>query len=201
MVTGRHLARALGKFPIPGCEQTARCDPLQSLRKPLQSPFVLWGRSMRTGAILLFVLATTGCARSRVHDLPDDAAILQSDKTAALLDQCSRDTPPKGGATWRPAADDVIGLERALHAALSTRSWAAPSDWTKAPDGWRRQYVGTSRDGRRIIYGNFFPRKAGDDHQWRNEPLIYCDGGPGFFGVEYDVEAHRITHLDFNGEG
>jgi len=26
-----------------------------------------------------------------------------------------------------------------------------------------------------------------------------CDGGPGFFGAEYDVEKDAISHLAFNG--
>jgi hypothetical protein len=29
--------------------------------------------------------------------------------------------------------------------------------------------------------------------------MIVCDGGPQFFGAEYDVEAGRISHLAFNG--
>ena len=70
------------------------------------------------------------------------------------------------------------------------------------PEGWTRQYVGIVRDGRRFIYGNFFPRWNPDDAEiarWRNRPVIVCDGGSSLFGVEYDVEAGRITHLGYNG--
>jgi len=28
---------------------------------------------------------------------------------------------------------------------------------------------------------------------------MVCDGGPAFFGVEYDVAARRFTHFGFNG--
>jgi hypothetical protein len=72
-----------------------------------------------------------------------------------------------------------------------------------APQGWRRQYGGFLRDGRRFIYGNFYPRGVGDDrpaaNDWRHGPMTVCDGGHAFFGVEYDVDGHRFTHLDFNG--
>ena len=75
-------------------------------------------------------------------------------------------------------------------------------DWSKAPQGWRRQYVGLVRGGRRFLYGNFYPRSADeyrqDPDQWRREPVMVCDGGPAFFGVEYDVESGRFTHFGFN---
>ena len=52
------------------------------------------------------------------------------------------------------------------------------------------------RGGRRFLYGNFYPRSADevspDPDQWRREPVMVCDGGPAFFGVEYDVEADTL---------
>ena len=46
------------------------------------------------------------------------------------------------------------------------------------------------------------PRDAtryGDPERWRREPVIVCDGGPSFFGVEYDVERGQFTHIAYNG--
>ena len=67
-----------------------------------------------------------------------------------------------------------------------------PPEFTEA--GWRkewgRRYIGTIRDGRRHIYGDFGPGGHG--------PV--CDGGAAFFGVEFDVQAKRFTHIAFNGE-
>ena len=71
-----------------------------------------------------------------------------------------------------------------------------------APNGWLRQYVGIVRGGRRFVYGNFFPRSVtryGDAGRWRREPVMVCDGGPAFFGIEYDVESGTFTQLGFNG--
>jgi hypothetical protein len=34
---------------------------------------------------------------------------------------------------------------------------------------------------------------------WREQPMIVCDGGPQFFGAEFDISAKRITRIDFNG--
>ncbi len=52
-------------------------------------------------------------------------------------------------------------------------------------------------DGRRKIYGNFAPLGIGIGN--RRGPVMVCDGGPAFFGVEYDVERREITGLAFNG--
>lgn len=35
--------------------------------------------------------------------------------------------------------------------------------------------------------------------QWETKPTMICDGGPEFFGVEFDVMAHSFTRIDFNG--
>jgi hypothetical protein len=87
------------------------------------------------------------------------------------------------------------------------RRWTRPiraiPNCATPPQGWRRQYGGFLRGGRRFIYGNFFPHEAGDDrpadNDWRHAPMMVCDGGHAFFGVEYDVEGRRFTHLGFNG--
>ena len=108
---------------------------------------------------------------------------------------------PPARATGSPGRSDIARLEAALPAALAAER--RPADWSGFPEGWRRQYIGLVRGGRRFVYGNFYPlevdRHAGNPDRWRSEPVMVCDGGPVFFGVEYDVEANRVTHLAFNG--
>lgn len=67
------------------------------------------------------------------------------------------------------------------------------------PRGWARQYVGVVRDGRRFIYGNFFPLDPTLDNRWREGLIVVCDGGPDYFGVEYDIDRKEFSHLAFNG--
>jgi hypothetical protein len=146
-----------------------------------------------------FLLALAACANASGNGLPDDAVVLPESSIDTLLRQCSRGAPAAGEAGWQPGADQIAALEAALPAALTARD---DQDWSRFPGDWRRQYVGLVRGGRRYVYGNFFPRRTGDDigpGRWRTEPVLVCDGGPAFFGVEYDVEAGRITRLDFNG--
>lgn len=136
-----------------------------------------------------------------------------------MLRQCSRSSPAPGEGSWQPEAADIAALEAALPAALAASNLSAieerlrtrpevgtpsPSDpdWATAPRGWRRQYGGLVRGGRRFIYGNFYPHRSDDGWQtpdWRTAVVLVCDGGPVFFGAEYDVEGHRFTHLAFNG--
>lgn len=135
--------------------------------------------------------------------LPANVAVLPATAIPTILQQCSRQAPTAGEGDWQPTAADIAALETAVTAALRERRITNDPDWSRFPQDWRRQYVGITRGGRRFVYGNAYPAEAGrhasDPGQWRREPVIVCDGGPAFFGVEYDVEAGRITRLGFNG--
>lgn len=150
---------------------------------------------MRIAAILGLAALTTACAGTAPSP---DAAILPETAVPALLRQCSRAAPAAGEGTWTPAWSDVAALEAALPAALAADSLGRTLDG-RPPEGWRRQYVGLVRDGRRYVYGSFLPGRDVGRVDWRTQPVMVCDGGSSFFGVEYDVAARRITSLAFNG--
>jgi hypothetical protein len=134
--------------------------------------------------------------------LPPDAVILDGAMVPDMLRQCSRAAPAAGEGSWQPAPSDIAPLEAALPAGLAAQGRPGP-DWSRAPQGWQRQYVGILRGGRRYIYGNFTPSRPEDARpaasRWQHEVIRICDGGPAFFGVEYDVAARRFTHFAFNG--
>ena len=175
--------------------------------------------------LVVTALALGGCSAEpvtgddRAVALPADAVVLPGSVVGQILHQCSRSAPAPGEATWQPAANDIALLEAALPAALAASDLSriearlredphigspSPDDsaWTVAPQGWRRQYVGIVRGGRRFVYGNFFPFRPEEElrtDSWRAEPQLICDGGPVFFGAEWDVAARRFTQIDFNG--
>jgi hypothetical protein len=127
-------------------------------------------------------------------------AILPGSAANALLKQCSRAVPQRGEGTWQPTAADIDRMEALLPAALAKAPQARELDAARMLNSWRRQYVGIVRNGKRFLYGNFFPRNDPQEHlDWRSRPIIVCDGGPAFFGAELDVAARRLTHLAFNG--
>jgi hypothetical protein len=70
------------------------------------------------------------------------------------------------------------------------------------PRAYYRQYAGIMRGARQLLYVNAFLPDSLDrerpNARWRTEPKIICDGGPGFFGAEYDPAEHRFVGLDFN---
>jgi hypothetical protein len=127
---------------------------------------------------------------------PTSFVILPPAMIPDMLRQCSRGAPAKGEGGWLPAPADIAALEMQLPKALIDRHIANDLDWAHVTAIWDRQYVGIVRGGRRFVYGNFFPHGLG---QAGARPVGVCDGGPQFFGVEYDVAARRFTRLDFNG--
>ena len=56
--------------------------------------------------------------------------------------------------------------------------------------------------GRRTIYVNGFHRSILEvSRDWQREPVRVCDGGRGFFGVEYDPQTRMLAKFFFNGPG
>lgn len=169
-------------------------------------------------AMALAAVALPLCAGCTVagstEALPEGAYVLSGKQAESLLQQCSRGTPAKGEATFRPDNADIAALEAALAGAVANRESYAPNigaravpmpgqpDFSRVPQGWKRQYAGLVRGGRRYIYGNYFPDADFADDA-RPSPadtaVVVCDGGPAFFGAEWDVEARKFTHLAFNG--
>jgi hypothetical protein len=140
-----------------------------------------------------------------VETLPPGVFIMDGTHVPDVLRQCSRGGPKAGKATWQPSAADVAVIETQLPIALSAAYPSLPGDidFAKAPQGWWRQYVGIIRGGKRYVYGNFFrpyePLPGVPKIDWRREAAVICDGGPQFFGVEFDVQAKKFTQIDFNG--
>lgn len=152
--------------------------------------------TLRVLLVSLAGLALSAC--SPPSDLGGDSVVLSGPKTQGIFDQCSRFVPVRDEGSWRPSRADIETLEAELPEAIRNSREASAFAGRTPPQGWRRQYVGFFRDGRRYVYGNFF-LKLGDEGRWREEPMLVCDGGAAYFGVEYDAQARRIVQLEFNG--
>jgi hypothetical protein len=124
-----------------------------------------------------------------------------------VLCQCSRASAGPASRYWTPTPQDIAQLEGQLPTYLRANA--------HQPDQWRtlsehlRQYLGVERAGRKQIYVNFLGvqafslirrphKKAAIERAWRSTALVICDGGPDYFGVEYDVGARMFTRVDFN---
>jgi hypothetical protein len=100
---------------------------------------------------------------------------------------------------WTPSAEDILKLEERLAAYLSQNSiyfFQQPPVWERL-DEYYRQYIGLTRGGKKIIYGNFFCDPMGLD--WQETFVAVEDGGDCYFQVEYDVEGRFFIKLMVNG--
>jgi hypothetical protein len=141
---------------------------------------------------------------------PKDGAIFPETKARDLLHQCSRRVPGPVQGTWTPTAAQIAELEARLPGALDDVLARRGDSRKRSPD-FLRQYGGFIVGGRKIIYMNAFPRfllgdeKSSYDERhkpvpdWRGAMKGVCDGGPDFFGVEYDPAMKTFSHFEFNG--
>ena len=115
----------------------------------------------------------------------------------ALLEQCSRGTLGTPDGYWLPDQKDIQSLEAQLPLFLRGRTEPKAAEATARLQKYHRQYAGFVRNGHKTIYVNLFP--ADEDADWQKHLVRVCDGGPWFFGVEFDVDSRTFIHIAFNG--
>jgi hypothetical protein len=159
---------------------------------------------MRTRLALVFMLMSMGLAWLALPYiwLPKGTSTISLWWAAATFHQCSRETPKTDGNYWLPTASDINELELGLPSMLELRDRRGQ----KIPPGFQqfqRQYIGFTRNGQRLIYGNFF--STHEDEPWKRwsfleKPVVVCDGGTNFWGVVYDPKNKQFEEPQFNGE-
>ena len=166
---------------------------------------------MLTLAVPLAVLGADG-SQPASRPEAERGTVLHPTEARRLFPQCSRPSPPDIGGYWTPSRGDIARLEADLGAYFSRVS---DSGKLPGPEGdprlgplaqYFRQYVGLLAGGRRIVYVNAFSpqsltmmREMGTLIDWRHRAIYVCDGGPAYFGVEYDVARRTFSHFAFNG--
>ena len=148
--------------------------------------------------LLLSCLVAHGLAAG-AESLPTDGAhVLPLEHARAVFVQCARAAPEPEAALWVPSKQDVLALELALRAYLASRR---ASGLRVPPESQRyhRQYVGFSRSGTRLIYGNYFPSSLGSRSTVRLAPFLVCDGGSVFWGIVYKPATKVFEEPQFNG--
>jgi len=134
--------------------------------------------------------ALAGCAEAARF------AVLESDQTELVAEQCSRPNPPHYESTWKPGPEIIQQLELdlpALKALASGHDEAHITD-SKAYD---RQYFGIVVHDKRLIYINAFqPAMANKD--WKYYAIVVCDSSTGAWGALYDPASHGFSDFAFN---
>ena len=143
----------------------------------------------------LFVAAGAVAALAGPVLNPKWGAIFPPNLAHTLLSQCSRSVP-KADGTWIPDQKQIAALEKGLVAALAVAD--AAQNYKRDIIHTARQYAGITIAGSKRIYVNGFPSQM-DSGDWRHRAMVVCDGGPAFFGVEYDPAERTFSGFAFNG--
>lgn len=106
-------------------------------------------------------------------------------------------------AFYTPTTSEVEALERILPGFFGEYAKSGvPNAEIVTPQflsrlsTYKRQYVGYRQGARQFIW---VWATCNDKLAWRTEPVEVLDGGSCFWHVTYDVSAHRLAELKFNG--
>ena len=143
----------------------------------------------------ILALSTAACATAPAQ--VERVVLLDPARGSELLRTCSRQSPVGASTYFTPSAPEITALETSLARILTleTADIGPAADFAVDPASYRREYVGYTVNGERMIYGNFVPVGAARDAV----PTIVCDGGPAFFGVEYAIDAQAVKTVRFDG--
>jgi hypothetical protein len=163
-------------------------------------------------AVYLLVAAPSSAGATPLEDLWNGLPTRSADR--AIIDSAAARQHDwriivSGQDYWTPSLPDVLALEKRLPDYLRRTlcddppvgpqfcGWGRFPLWMKVPT-YKRQYVGVVRDGRRVIFANFFCEVF--NKKWRSEPVFVLDGGDCFVQVNYDVKSGLFSDLMVNGE-
>lgn len=137
---------------------------------------------------------------------PQYSTILESDKGAKMVEQCSRSVPDNVDAYFDLTKEDVAILENNFRKILSMKATGCClKGWNiENLDDYAFQYIGVVINNRRYIYINAFIVESEDDFNnwyknWETNPIVMCDGGDGFWGTLFDLENKSFLQLSVNG--
>jgi hypothetical protein len=106
---------------------------------------------------------------------------------------------------WKPSAEEAQKALAAIQKFLEKPS--STNDWTKREiekiqehaKEYRVQFVGIVRDGKRLIWCNFFPAAGAFGADWKREEVRVMDGGFWFWQIEYDPNTGKCLNFSSNG--
>ena len=110
--------------------------------------------------------------------------------------------------SWTPTPDQVqkalVSIESFLGKPATTNEYKLREIRKILANSrnYRVQFIGIVRNGRKIIWCNFFPTAVSgkDEFQdWRKERVVVDDGGFFYWQIEYDPEADKCLRFYSNG--
>jgi len=138
--------------------------------------------------------------------VPAFSTILKNDQGKAIMAQCSRSIPDKVTGYYDLSEAEVAKLDSNFRKLIYVKSTGCciVRETIKNLDKYAYQYIGLTIGKEKYIYINAFavdPTKGPDDKQkdWKETPIIVCDGGSGFWGALFKISDGTFTELAVNG--
>lgn len=104
-----------------------------------------------------------------------------------------------GAPYWDLQTKQVTDLEAQLHSFLAHHADPRAKTISAKLRSYYRQYLGFTREQRKMIYINAFCEPMGPTDRFSQELLVVDDGGDCYFQVRYDPEKRVFSELYING--
>lgn len=157
--------------------------------------------NLRSFLALVFLSVCSFCIFHEVLAKEVRSTVLKPEKAKMITNQCSRQAPEKFETTWTPTEKDISELESQLKAIEKANGDTQRQEqFVKNVKDYYRQYIGLVIDGQKLIYINAFHSDSKQKNfNWKEEPVISCDGGTWFWGILYNPNKKEFFDLVFNG--
>ena len=143
-------------------------------------------------ACIFLAACAGGCSSTPVSPaLPEENVLITTDEFEGVI------LLPGG---WVPKVEEVLALEEQLATYLPQQQHAFDS--LQAPieerlPTYKRQYWGLLKDGKRVVFANFFCNAL--HYDWLHQQVVVEDGGDCYFQIRYDVKTGTLSDLHVNG--
>ncbi len=135
---------------------------------------------------------------------PQYSSCLDAEKGKGLTRQCSRSSPQGIKEYWKVNEAEVKQLEDHFRMISELTSGCCIEGYKVTKfENYLYQYIGVTIKGKRYIYINaarIYDGKPREEYdKWETDPIIVCDGGPGYWGVLFCLEDNTFKDLSVNG--
>jgi len=159
-------------------------------------------------ALVVTIICSSLFSNAQSSFVPAYSTILKSDKGKAIMAQCSRSIP-EGVTEYFDLADaDIAKLDSNFKKVLYIKSEGCciVRATVKNLDRYAYQFIGVIVGKQKFIYINAFAIDTSKNPVqlktgWQENPIIVCDGGPGYWGALFKITDATFSELAINGEG
>ncbi len=157
---------------------------------------------MKKIVCLLCLLSCAALSGAQDYSVkPAFSVIMDSSKGPLMIRQCSREHPTNVTGFWNISPEQIKVLEKNYKKLLAVRIHDGFGN-TRVYNlsKYVYQYMGLTIDGEKYIYinasGGFI---GGDKNNWKENPVVVCDGGAGYWGVLFNLNKLKFSQLAFDG--